>query len=145
MSGTIYSPIGHAVCPWVGFEFAAPRWMIEGSEIRLFRNDYTPDRYSDIGDFIEPDYTGYAAQPLIPASWALLDFTDPTRGWVYPTITFEMTGNLVPNEIYGWWIDFSATGTPVIAGRFDDGPIALIDVGDRILLVARYSMRSLFD
>jgi len=89
--------------------------------IHLFKNDFTPDETTVLGDFVEADYSGYAVQDAP-------DFTDP--GFIDPGVCSWTTGDLVlfdpldmadPDQnCYGFYITDNTDTVLLNACRFVD-------------------------
>jgi hypothetical protein len=95
---------------------------------RLFQNDITPDEDSELGDFVEADFDGYAQ--IIMNLWqgVALDGTD--RAFTYHgTTSFLQTGTGTTNDIYGFYL---ADVTDVLlfgAMRDAAAPVAMDAIG----------------
>jgi hypothetical protein len=75
-----------------------------GSRVRLFKNNYTPDQNTHWVDFIEADFSGYAPCPTPLAIDQGLQATQFDL-WKFNSATFTMTS--APGQmVYGYWIDF---------------------------------------
>lgn len=88
--------------------------------LRLYKNDYTPDEESDSLDFVEANFSGYAAQAA--NNWGI-PFTDVDRGRINEVIhDFAHNGGVVSNSIYGYWLTYP-DGSLAWAERNDLGPV----------------------
>jgi len=86
------------------------------AELRLFQNDFVPNKDSVLADFTEATFDGYAAPTLTFANAYI--GPDNTVKLTAPSELFVPTGSTTPNIIYGWYI--VANGTDVFSSnRFD--------------------------
>lgn len=99
-----------------------PRFAPYPALVHLYTNDYTPVVTSVAGDFAEPAWPGYAAQPI--GGWDGPNFaagqafsTDTPNVWTRA----EFPGSLV--NVYGYYVT-DAGGTVLFAERFADAPVA---------------------
>jgi hypothetical protein len=80
---------------------------------RLFKSAFTVQVNTMLADLtaIEADYDGYAAIPLTMT----LGYVDPNANAIAQSqlLTFQPTGSVTPNQIFGWWVD---DGTNVLMG-----------------------------
>lgn len=104
--------------------------------VRLFQNDFTPTRLTDVGAFTEADFTGYAEvangafdQFLNTANW--FELTQLT------TLNWAQTADTVQNTVYGWYMVTAAETSWLIAERFQS-PVLFGDDGDFLNLLLRW-------
>lgn len=71
--------------------------------LRLYKNDFVPDRYSEIDDFVEADFTGYAAVGFIDWGDPFLNVHDDAEVDHDP-IVFEQTGTDTTCDVYGYYV-----------------------------------------
>jgi len=106
--------------------------------IKLFKNDLAPGVDSVIADFVEADFSGYAAIPHVAGDWsAPLNLPGPSVGTQTPLDHFEQTATTISNVVYGFWLE--QTGPPVVlvtCGRFDT-PQNMASIGDTIDILNR--------
>lgn len=106
---------------------------LDGGKLKLFKNDFTPTPATVIGDFIEADFSGYAAK-TIAAFGAVHTNPDGSAEVASPLEQFDHSGGAVSNLVYGWWFE-TAAGVLIMSERFASAPIPMAVVGDSILLV----------
>lgn len=119
---------------------------IEGNvRLGLFKNDYTPDENSIVGNFTPADYNGYAAvTPTfdVPATVA-------GKATIEDTVVrqFAVTSAGSSNTIYGYYVyltsDVPGFGRLLWAERFDN-EVVLSNVGDKILIQLVFTLFSQF-
>jgi len=107
-------------------------------KIKLFQNDLAPGPDTVIGDFVEADFSGYAAISHVAGDWSLpLNLLGPSVGTQTPLDHFEATSSAVVNVVHGFWLE--QTGPPVVlitCGRFD-APANMGAIGDTIDILNR--------
>lgn len=87
--------------------------------LRLFKNDYTPDKTVTLGDLDQATFSGYFAVPLDPDVW-----TDPvsTAGQAvtyYGTDYTAFTASSLSQVIFGYYITFDDGAGLLWVQRFD--------------------------
>lgn len=98
-------------------------------ELRLFKNDFIPAVDSVIGDFVEANFSGYAA--VILNSWVnIFGEPDGKRGIQDDPHTFVCNSLSSLNEIYGYYIVNNDEGRLMFAQRADGDPVPIEGVGD---------------
>jgi len=94
----------------------------EDLTLKLFKNNFTPDASTVIGDFEESDFTNYNSFALLKSGWSI-DIVSGKAKAKYgtdPSWTCGATGNTV----YGYWIEGATSVTLLWTERFDS-PIVL--------------------
>jgi hypothetical protein len=76
--------------------------------VHLASSWFDPDQISGVSSFLEADYPGYAAQVLV---FSALESQQPHSPSIadFVSLTFTCTGNSVPNQIYGFWLQDSVS------------------------------------
>lgn len=109
--------------------------ILTGALLHLHTDDISPDKDTVAGDLTAPTYTGYATEAV---TW-----NAPSEG---PGETAEMVGTageFRPTDALGgaqtvWGASLrTAAGALIAACRFTDGPYAMDDVNDAILVTVR--------
>jgi len=93
-------------------------YLSVGAELRLFQNDFTPDPASELTDFTEATFGGYAPIDLA-AEWnAVFKVIDGKYQADTNAQEFECTGS--PGQtVYGWFVVQASPSDHVrISGRF---------------------------
>jgi len=111
--------------------------ILDGGEMILFQNDYTPTPDTIIGDLTVATFTGYADVTLTTYSDPYLT-ADQRAAVLAPLAQFNAASPFtVGNAIYGFAIK-DVDGALVLAGRFPDAPIAMAGLGDHIAALVEY-------
>jgi len=89
------------------------------SYVRLFRNNFTPDPSSVLGDFTECNFTGYAAQQVNSKFGTPYKVIDGKYQTDSSAFTFTCSSGL-SQDAYGWYLTFydGATTTVRKSGVF---------------------------
>lgn len=112
----------------LGERWALKRMVYDSSPgiyARLFKNDYTPDEDGDDAedgsDYIEADFDGYEALPLV--GWTLPETVDGVaRSWANELLWVAGAGLVSPQNVYGVYITLGAADYSLIcAERFAAG------------------------
>lgn len=94
----------------------------QGKNFRLFKSAFTIQVNTQLSDLtaIEADFDGYNAIAVAMA----LGYTDPNGNSIAQSqlLTFQPTGSVTGNQIYGWWID---DGVNVLMGGSLAQPVTL--------------------
>lgn len=116
--------------------------LLNGAAIRLFKNDLTPINTTVLADFIQADFTGYAAQTL--AGWAVAILDANNKGSSTATVnTWTCSGLAVPNTVYGVYI-VSAAGALLYAERNPSGGILVNSIGQTYAYTPVFTFHSEF-
>lgn len=88
--------------------------------LHLFKNNFVPDENSDVTDFVQANFSGYASQAT--TTWGI-PFIDVDRGRMNEVIhDFVHNGGGVSNDIYGYYMLY-ADGSLAFAERNDLAPV----------------------
>lgn len=114
---------------------ASEEWVL-----KLYVNDRTPAAGDTEADYTEASGFGYAAIPLVAASWVL---TLGGPSWVgYPQQTFTFTGAL--GLLYGYYLVQASSGKIMGAERFPDPLPEILVNGDYVKVTPRFTLGSVF-
>lgn len=107
--------------------------LLDGSIVKLFKNDFTPSLDTVVGDMTEADYTGYLAVTLTTWQAPFLDVQG--RGEIRAPHAFfaPAAPYTVQNTIYGYWI-IDSTADLLLASRFVNGPIPMGEAGNALFV-----------
>lgn len=86
--------------------------------VHLFVGATIPTPNSDVGDFVEADFDGYAPLDLVPTAPA-----ENPSGWAQadiPTAHFEASGGTTPNTVTGYYLTDNTDAIFLGAERFPD-------------------------
>lgn len=76
------------------------------THLALYTNDYTPDAYSELGDFVEGAWSGYARveQATAVSSPSIFPGSGPGIAWLpaQPFVSGEDPDPIV--RVYGWYL-----------------------------------------
>lgn len=90
---------------------------LDGGSLRLFQNDFSPTKFSVLGDFVIADFSGYASKTIATWGASYLDELNvaTTLGGLQ---TWTQTAATVMNIVYGaYYLD--SAGALVWSVRFD--------------------------
>lgn len=104
--------------------FSSPQNLV----LRLFTNDFTPDRDSVAADFTEASGSGYSAKTLTGGSWTVTA-GQPCNA-TYAVQTFTFSGAL--GDVYGYYMTRASGGEVVFARRFGVAPVTIASGADDI-------------
>jgi len=114
----------------------------DDTKIHLIKTPFTPTEDAVIADFDEADYTGYAAQTILPAGTIAWDDAALNAVQSFASAHFQPTASTVTNTIYGYYV----TGTvkaPTLDQLIDvfafDVPVPLLGTADALDIV--YEMK----
>lgn len=111
--------------------------------LRYYQNDYFPDEESELVDFTEATYSGYAAV-FLGGTWTPEKDIGGYGRCSYPATGIPHNGGTTSNLIYGYYLtgpDLSV----IWAERFDGGPFLLQNLGDDVITTPRIGLRSEFN
>lgn len=109
---------------------------LDGVQVGLFQNNYTPTRSSAIGDLVDADFTGYALSAAVVWSGP---FMDPVLGpyLVGDLKTFSVGSSpTTTNDIYGYYV-IDSGGNLIAAERFAS-PVPMAVAGATIPVVPTF-------
>lgn len=118
------------ILPTCGAELMLNAFLVTDKILKLFKNDVTPDASFVASDFIEADFDGYTPQPLFGISWIIVQ-DSPTEA-SYSQQEFVSSNTQTPQDVYGYYVIESDTGTLCWAERFTNGPYNITNDGDDI-------------
>jgi len=109
-----------------------------GLNVNLYKNNYTPDSSTAFVNMTVANFTGYAAA-------LATGFSTPTTISGKASINFggagfTCTGGGIPNDIYGYYVDYS--GTLLWAERFADAPVTIDESGDTLNVSLNFTLSS---
>ena len=97
-------------------------------KLHLYRNDYTPDVNTTIGNVTEANNTGYAAATLIGTQWTVASVSGSTCA-SYANQTFTWS---TAEVVYGYYYTNNASSTLIWAERFANAPMNISSGGGAI-------------
>lgn len=110
--------------------------------VRLFRNNFTPDADTVLGDFTEANFTGYAAGvPVNPFNAVSLTAAGYSQIESPDVLTYTASDGAAPNSIYGYYVVNTVTSRVRWCEKFD-APMDMTSSGKRINLTLRYWAKS---
>lgn len=98
----------------------------------LSQADFDVDDNQVVGDFVEANFNGYGALPLVLAGLEVPATGIPTNA-VFVPLTWSAVDNASPNWIYGYWVA-DALGNVWFSERFDPGPKPMVIGGEEITI-----------
>lgn len=102
----------------------------ENLVLRLFQSNTTPAETDTTATYTEATFTGYAAQTLTPASWAVTEGAPGSAA--YPQATFTSTAAQAAQLVYGYYLTRVTSGRIAWSERFTDGPYSISNLNDAI-------------
>jgi len=103
-------------------------------EFGLYENNFTPDVNTVLGDLTEASFPGYARQPVAAIAAAAYDNVDSRGEAVFDPITFVLSTDGGPYDMYGYFVYDTVAARLVWANIFPGAPITLALTGDGIRL-----------
>jgi len=106
---------------------------------KLFQNDITPTVETVLADLVEATFDGYAS--IETAGQQPAD--ENPEGWGQaniPEVTFNMTGAVTPNTIYGGYL-LNQAGALLGLFRFPN-PVGMNESGDTIIIDSTLQIRA---
>lgn len=114
--------------------------MFNDMTLRLYQNDYTPLDTSDVSDFTEATFSGYAAIATNAWGGAFLNASNITE--IDETLrTFTHNGGGTNNNIYGYYLT-DAGGNLTYAERYSGAPVAMDANGKTFSVVPRFTTQN---
>jgi hypothetical protein len=101
--------------------------LLDGCELALYKNNYTPINTSLLANFTECNFDGYARITLTGWPAAALDANNKAAT-ALAAQTFTCTGAVTPNDVYGMFV-VSGAGALMFAERNPSGPITINTAG----------------
>lgn len=131
--------------PFVALEFLM-KSFINGMDfqMRLYKNDLTPNNDTVLADFVECDFSGYPAGGIVIPSFPSGTLIPPR--WVSSgsPLTFNHDGGPTLNVVYGYYVIWMAQNEILWAERDPLGPKTMQALGDSYIVTPRISCRSEF-
>jgi hypothetical protein len=104
--------------------------------LRLFKNDITPDGDTEVSDFAEADFPGYAPQTLADLGTPYLNPIDMGQSDTGPH-EWTMSGPSPTNVIYGYYAT-NLDGYLIFAERNAQGPVPMMSSGATYSLIVHF-------
>ena len=104
--------------------------------LKLYVSNTTPAESDVAATYSEASGFGYVSKPVAGPSWTVTP-GDPTVG-TYAQQSWTFTGAL--GSVYGYFFVQATSGILMWAERFTDGPYAISNNGDQILLTPRLEL-----
>lgn len=96
--------------------------------LKLFQSNTTPAEGDIAGTYTEATFSGYSSATLTGASWGAA-----SGGTIaYAQQTFTHNGGGISNNIYGYYMIQTTSGTLFLAERDGAAPFAISNNGDNI-------------
>jgi len=98
--------------------------------LRLFKNDFNPNKLTVYSDLIEADQLGYVPITLNQSGWVIETLSNITTA-SYPEQTFNFSTN---TQVYGYYVTSTVDSEDYIlwVERFNDAPFILPSDGGNI-------------
>lgn len=111
--------------------------------LTLWVNDLVPDANTVLASLMEATFPGYSFVTLMPGAWTAADVVDGCGKSTYTTTpqTWFVTGPTT-ETIYGYALSDPGAGQLRFIQRFDDADIQPLVIGNRVVLLPRYSLTS---
>lgn len=106
--------------------------------VHLFKNDVTVLRGTVVGDMVEADYDGYAAQDLVREEWLPPQLVASTAYATYGTEFVEFLADSGTQRIYGYYVTPQDDSVLLFGERFDN----FIDVSTVVPVLLRLTLKS---
>jgi hypothetical protein len=90
----------------------------ESYSLRLFKNDYTPDQSTSLGNFTEADFTNYALKTLARSDWGTPTMDANNKAQSQISVQ-SWTCGLTGNTVYGYYVVGATSGKVLWAERFN--------------------------
>ncbi len=98
--------------------------------LKLFKSNTTPAEADTVGTYTEADFTGYVSLTLTGSSWVVTPGA-PTSA-AYAQQTFTSSADQSAQNVYGYYLIQTTSGTLVYAERFTGAPFVIQNNGDNI-------------
>lgn len=100
-------------------------WVDRGWSLHLFKNDYVPNRDTELADLTEADYSGYARVDLDEDGWGEPDQIAGAAVSYYGT-DFEYFFTAAGSQlVYGYYLTFDSQTKLLWSQRFDVSPVSV--------------------
>jgi hypothetical protein len=109
--------------------------------MRLFKNNVTPDPALGVGQFTEADFSGYA--PTTLPSFTVAVVSHVAQGSAAPQ-SFTADGGIVgsPQTVYGYYVTDSG-GALLWSELIATGPTAFVNPGDQLQVTPNYNLQQI--
>jgi hypothetical protein len=87
--------------------------------LRLYKNNYTPNRVSLIGAFTECDFDGYAAKDMTLADWQAIQLADGIAIAQWGAGFSSWIADSGSQNVYGYYVTDPDDTLCILAERFD--------------------------
>lgn len=98
--------------------------------LKLFKSNTTPAEADTAGTYTEADFTGYSAVTLTGSSWTVTPGAPSSAS--YAQQTFTSSADQSAQNVYGYFLVQTSSGTLVYAERFTGAPFVIQNNGDNI-------------
>ena len=98
--------------------------------LKLFKSNTTPAEADTAGTYTEADFTGYSAITLTGSSWTVTPGAPSSAS--YAQQTFTSSADQSAQNVYGYFLVQTSSGTLVYAERFTGAPFVIQNNGDNI-------------
>lgn len=102
-----------------------------GFIVHLYQNDYTPADASDVPDFIESNFTGYAAQAVLRTSFTFGVVSNVAVAISSTPPEYTSLG-AVSQTVYGWYMTDSTSSVVLAAQRFEAPRVMSLGTTERL-------------
>lgn len=115
----------------------------EDLDLKLFKNNHTPVDTDTEADYVEADFIGYAAEPLVAGTWVIT--AGPPADGDYGDVVFTSTAGSQSQFVYGYYVVRRSDGFLLWAELFSDedptAPYEIVNVGDDITVPLAYKAK----
>jgi hypothetical protein len=109
--------------------------------LRLYKNDYTPDATSVLGDFTEADFTDYAQKTLTRSGFNAASTNGSGEGEIGYGSEQAFTCGTTGNTVYGYYVVGETSNTVLWCQRFTAA--RAMANGDVIRITPTFVLRSI--
>jgi hypothetical protein len=92
--------------------------------LRLFKNNYTPNRDTVLADLTEADFAGYVPLEIDPTVWGVPTNPAGTAVSYYDTFFYQFTCTSGSQALYGYYLTFNNGAYLLWSQAFDVGQTA---------------------
>jgi len=112
------------------------------AKVHLFKNDIDPEDVTEIADFVESDFSNYAAPAFTPASVPVLDSDGLWHLLFAPHVFVYDADPVSAQNAYGYYLTFEDAATLWMAERFPE-PIPFGDNPKAVMVMPELKMPTL--
>jgi hypothetical protein len=127
----------HQIYPDEGLIEFLERAVAGDFKFKLFTNNFTPDRDTELADLTEAVFAGYAEVTVAAADFTLSGVAGHVGSLVAAPIAFLNSSGISQNA-YGYYATDSAETMLLMVARFDSAPVAKA-TGDSFLVTPTIS------